>query len=209
MRSTSTIILLVLTLSACSAGGTTADGSAPSVAGSPGIMTDSNECPAMCPAGPKGATGPTGAEGPSGPSGATGATGPAGPKGDPGAAGLQGPTGNQGPVGTAGPPGLPGTQGPAGPIGAQGPGGPAGKDGKDGTSFTLTKDKLYVVTSANGTGRCADENDVLLTYSCSSDSRGADLVGHQADNSTFAGVTCHGFTGSVPSFLTIVCLDVP
>ncbi len=185
---------------------------------------DPSTCTCMGDPGPKGDVGPQGPQGVQGPSGVSAVcSADLGqcPAGTPGATGAQGPVGPQGPKGdpgTNGAPGAQGLQGPAGapgavgatgPQGAQGPAGPAGKDGKDGTTIMLTKDKLYVVNSANGTGRCADANDVLLTYSCGADSRGANLMGAQADNSTFAGVTCTGYVGSPPPYLTIVCVNVP
>jgi hypothetical protein len=95
----------------------------------------------------------------------------------------------------------------AGPVGPQGP---AGKDGKDGTSFNLTKDKLYVLTFANGTGTCKDANDVLLTYSCSANTLGAQLSGSQNTTEAAAGVICATYPGSGPlPVLTLVCLTGP
>jgi hypothetical protein len=76
--------------------------------------------------------------------------------------------------------------------------------------LTLTKDKLYVVTSATGSGGCNDANDVLLTYSCSANTLGATLTTHQADTQAAAGVICATYPGSgAPPFLTLVCVSVP
>jgi hypothetical protein len=69
------------------------------------------------PAGPAGATGPTGATGPAGTNGATGATGPAGANG---ATGATGPTGTNGATGATGPAGANGATGATGPTGPQG-----------------------------------------------------------------------------------------
>ena len=65
-------------------------------------------------------------------------------------------------------------------------------------------------TFANGSGGCKDANDVLLTYSCSANSLGAQLNPYQADTTAVSGVTCAHYIGDVnTTVLTLVCLSVP
>lgn len=167
--------------------------------------------------GPQGVQGPAGTSAvcaadtgscPAGVPGATGAQGPTGPQGPAGANGTNGTNGSPGAVGAAGPQGPKGdtgTTGLTGAVGLQGPTGPAGP------SLGITKDKLYVVTSASGIGGCKDENDVLLTYSCGPDNLGASLNPFQTSTAPgeIAGVQCAPYSGNgAPPLLTIVCLTV-
>jgi len=175
-----------------------------------------------------GPQGPQGAPGPQGPAGTNavcapelgqcpaGVPGRDGVQGVPGATGPQGPTGSVGPTGATGAQGLTGPQGPMGLQGAQGPAGKDGKDGKDGTSLSLTKANLYVVgTQYNTSATCNDNNDVMLTYTCTcsggANCLGATFTGGVVSPASPAGVTCNQGPGSGSPAATamVVCINVP
>lgn len=192
------------------AGGSTACGCDAGPKGDPGL-----EGPAG-PAGPQGIQGPAGTNAvcapelgqcPAGVQGPQGLQGPAGPQG------VQGPMGLPGTNGTSGVNGSPGTTGTTGPQGPAGAQGAPGKDGKDGSNFTLTKANLYTVTGQPGaTTYCNDNNDILLTYSCSGQSPtpGAQLTTGNTDPNGKAGVLCMAFsaTGVTPPVATLICINV-
>lgn len=172
------------------------------------------------PAGPQGTPGKDGTNAvcvndldscPPGVAGAVGPAGPAGPQGPKGEAGLDGADG------------APGVQGPAGPMGPQGPAGPAGQPGTpgavgpkgaDGTS--ITKSSLYTRSSglaaADAIAYCDDENDVVLTGSCTGQGVFWAVIGpYLTTNPDFkSGWECKvSNVGGNPVSATAVCLEVP
>ena len=120
MRSTTSVLSLVLLLASCSQPGP-GDGS-----GTAGTRSGS--------AGTAGVAGTTGGAGTTGASGSVGTTGSAGTTGDAGTTGTGGSVGTTGDAGTTGTAGSVGTTGDAGTIGTAGRGGATGSAGTTGAA---------------------------------------------------------------------------
>jgi hypothetical protein len=133
-------------------------------------------------------------------------------------------------VGPAGAQGLQGPTGPIGPAGADGADGADGLDGLDGLDgedgLPRSKTDLYAVVTTLSIppygivtieAECADNDDVLLTGGCFSQSLlSADVVETYPNDNTLVGTTA-GWTCTVQSTTAsvfdytarAVCIDVP
>ena len=104
--------------------------------------------------------------------------------------------------------------GPAGQPGAQGPAGPKGADGKDGLSITKSSVYMRGTTPSGGDAiaYCDDENDVVLTGSCTGQGVLWGFIGpYLPTNPDFkSGWECKvSNVGGNPVSAGVVCLAVP
>jgi Collagen triple helix repeat (20 copies) len=208
MKTTHTIIILTVLLTACGSPDTTQ----PDTTGS---LPMADECAEVCPAGPEGPQGPAGLDGQDG---AMGPQGPAGPAGPQGPTGFQGATGSQGPVGPQGQigmQGMPGIQGPAGPTG---PAGGALNSKADLYFASATTQLPPQSTWVSTVAYCDDANDILLHGWCqgpgATNLKFGGEDGINIDNpSAVSGWACiHQNPDTTnPKFVStkIICIDVP